>query len=98
MTHPSNPYTSTGEEAHAKTISANDIKNLIQKQGKATIENREVILKSPAFADPKLQEIIKDAALTVKPVGNADANGECEYELNANGKSVKIKVECKKCN
>ena len=98
MTHPSNPCTSTGEKAHAKTISANDIKNLIQKQGNATIENCEFVLKNPAFADPKLQAIIIDPALTVKSVGTPAANGECEYELNANGKSVKIKVECKKCN
>jgi len=55
-------------------------------------------LKSPAATDPKLQEIIKDPAFAVKPVGGAAANGECEYEVSANGKSVKIKLDCKSCN
>ena len=93
MTFPNNPT-----ETHTKNIQASDIKNLIQKQGKLTINNKEFVLKSPAATDPKLQEIIKDPAFAVKPVGGAAANGECEYEVSANGKSVKIKLDCKSCN
>jgi len=87
----------TGNQSQTKTIQASDIKSLIQKEGKATINDKELVLKSPASTDPKLQEIVKDPALSVKPIGSATANGECEYELSANGKSVKIKVECKSC-
>ena len=90
--------TTTGEQSHTKTIQASDIKTLIQKQGKTTINNKEFVLKSPSSTDTKLQEIIKDPSFAVKAVGATSATGESEYELNANGKSVKIKVECKKCN
>jgi hypothetical protein len=88
---------STGCQTETKNIQASDIKNLIQNQGKATVGDKEFCLKSPSATDPKLQEIVKDPALTVKPVNGAAANGECEYELNANGKSVKIKIDCKTC-
>jgi hypothetical protein len=92
-------YNPTGtDQTSAKAIQASDIKSLIQRQGKATINDKEVVLKSPAATDPKLQEIIKDPALTVKAVGSPGANGEREYELTANGKSVKIKVDCKSCH
>jgi len=90
-------YNPEGTQAQTKTIQVSDIKSLIQREGKATLNDKELILKSPAPTDPKLQEIIKDPALSIKPVGSATANGECEYELNANGKSVKIKVACKSC-
>ena len=91
-------YNPTGTQAETKTFQASDIKSLIQKQGKATINNKEFVLKSPASSDPKLQEIVKDPSLSVKAVGTAGANGEREYELTANGKSVKIKVDCKTCH
>jgi hypothetical protein len=91
--------TTTGsEQTHTKAIQASDIKSLIQKQGKTTINNKEFVLKSPSSTDPKLQEIIKDPSFAVKTVGATSATGESEYELNANGKSVKIKVECKNCH
>ena len=93
----SNDTTGTGTQNQTKNIQASDIKKLIQNHGKATIEGKEFSLKSPAATDPKLQEIIKDPALTVKPINGAAANGECEYDLSANGKSVKIKIDCKSC-
>jgi len=93
-----NTYNPTGTQTGTKTIQASDIISLIQRQGKATINDKEVTLKSPAASDPKLQEIIKDPSLSVKPVGSPAANGEREYELSSNGKSVKIKIECKKCD
>ncbi|MBA3814640.1 MAG: hypothetical protein H0X26_09230 [Alphaproteobacteria bacterium] len=94
---PYNPNTQGGENQHQKTFQASDIKALIQKQGKTTIGDKEVTLKAPSATDPKLQEIIKDPSFTVKPVGNPSSNGECEYDLTANGQSVKIKVDCKSC-
>lgn len=92
MTFTNNP---TGTQTQAKNIQAGDIKKLVQNQGKTTIGEKEFCLKSPASTDHNLQEIVKDPALTVKPVNGAAANGECEYELSANGKSVKIKIDCK---
>ena len=93
-----NPYNPTENQAQTRTIQASDIKALIQKQGKTTIDDKEFVLKSPAASDPKLQEIVKDPSLTVKSINGAAANGECEYELSAHGKSVKIKIDCKKCH
>lgn len=87
----------TGAQTQAKNIQASDIKKLIQNHGKATVGEKEYYLKSPAATDPKLQEILKDPALTVKSVNGDTANGECEYDLSANGKSVKIKIDCKSC-
>lgn len=87
----------TGKQTHAKTFQASDIKNLVRQQGRATIGDQECTLKDPAASDPKLQAIINDPALSVKPIGNASGNGQCEYELSANGKSVKIKVDSKEC-
>ena len=95
MTHTNDP---TNNQTHTCTIQPSDIKNLIQQQGKLTINNKEFVLKSPTVTDPKLQEIVKDPAFSVKPVGDAAPNGECEYEVSANGKSVKIKLDCKSCN
>lgn len=86
MTKTDNPNT--------KTFQAHEIKSLIQRQGRATIGDQEVVLKHPAHTDPKLQEIVNDPTLSVKPIGSPAPNGECEYELSANGKTVKIKVEC----
>ena len=94
----SNTYNPTGTQSHAKTIQPSDIKSLIQKQGKATIDEQELTLKSPALNDAKLQEIIKDPALSIKATSNPSANGEREFELSANGKSVKIKIDCKNCH
>ena len=93
-----NTYNPTGTQTGTKTIQASDIISLIQRQGKATINDKEVTLKSPTASDPKLQEIIKDPSLSVKPVGSPSANGERKYELSANGKSVKIKIDCKNCH
>lgn len=90
--------TGTGTQTQAKTFQASDIKTLIQQQGKATIGTQAFTLTSPASTDPKLQEIVKDPSFSVKTVGSQSSNGECEYELSANGKSVKIKVDCKKCS
>ena len=85
----------TGTQTQPKSIQASDIKNLIQRQGKTTIGNRVFTLKHPASTDPKLQAIINDPSVSVTPIGNATTNGQCEYELSANGKTVKIKVDSK---
>jgi len=79
------------------SIQTSDIKSLIQGEGKATIGDKELVLKSRASTDPKLLEIMKDPTLSVKPIGSPAENGECEYELSANGKLVKVKVACKSC-
>jgi len=81
-----------------KIIQKSEIKDLIQRRGKLTTGDRELVLKSPVSTDPKLQEIINDPDLSVKPVGSPAANGENEYELTANGKSIKIKFDRKERN
>lgn len=78
------------------TIQASDIKSLIQKQGKTTINGKEFVLKSPLSTDTKLQQIINAQNFSVKSVGAPSSNGDAEYELSANGQSVKIKVNAQK--
>jgi len=97
MTFTNNP-TGTGTQTSTKTFQPADIKKLVQNQGKTTINNQEFVLKSPAATDHNLQEIVKDPSFSVKPVGGTASNGACELELSANGKSVKIKVDCNSCN
>jgi hypothetical protein len=97
MTYTNNP-TGTGTQTSTKTFQPADIKKLVQSQGKAMIHDKEFVLKSPAATDHNLQEIVKDPSFSVKPVGGTAANGACEYELSAKGKSVKIKVDCNSCH
>lgn len=87
--------TGAGGGTQARTFQPSDIKSLVQKQGRATINDREIVLKSPAATDPKLQEIVKDPALSVRALSSTSTNGESEYELSANGKSVKIRINSK---
>ena len=81
----------------AKTFKASEIKSIVQGNGKTTVGDRDCVLKHPASSDPKLQEIVNNPALTVKSVGSPSAQGECEYELSAEGKTVNIKFDTKKC-
>lgn len=83
------------QNQNTRNFQPNDIKGLIQRQGRAIIDDKEIVLKSPAVSDPKLQEIIKDPTLAVNPVTTNPENGEREYELTANGKSVNIKIDCR---
>ena len=93
-----NTSNTTGTHTHTKTFQPSEIKTLIQNQGKATFGNQEFVLKSPAWTDANLGEIIKDPSFSVKTSSATTANGGCEYELNSNGKTVKISVDCKKHN
>ncbi len=95
---PYTPNTQGNTNQRQNTFQAADIKALIQKQGKATIGDKEITLKTPAATDPKLQEIIKDPSFAIKPVGNPTSTGESEYDVSANGKSIKIKIDCKNCD
>ena len=93
-----NTSNTTGTQTQSKSFQPSEIKTLIQNQGKATFGDQDFVLKSPVSTDATLQEIIRDPSFTVKTSSPTSVNGECEYELKANGKSVKIKVNCKKHN
>jgi hypothetical protein len=95
---PYTPNTQGGANQPQRQFQPADIKALIQKQGKTIIGNQEITLKTPSHTDPKLQEIIKDPSFSVRPIGNPTPAGEYEYDLSANGQSVKIKVDFKKSN
>lgn len=73
-----------------------DIKSLVQGQGRATIGERECVLKYPAVTDQKLQQIVNNPSFSAKPVGATPNHGEWEYELSAQGQTVNIKFEATK--
>jgi len=81
----------------SKDIQTSHIKDLVQRQGKSTVGDTSIQLKSPAFNDPHLQTIINDPTVSIKPVGKQTPEGNSEYELSANGKSVKVKISCTNC-
>lgn len=93
MTDRFNP---TENQTQKQTIQPNDIKALIQKQGKAKIGNQEFTLQQPAATDRELQNIINDPSLSVRAINHS--NGQAEYELSAKGRSVKIKIGVKTIN
>ena len=73
-----------------------DIKSLVQQQGKAIEGDKEFTLKEPSAADPTLQAAMNDPHLEIKSIGNQTKAGEMYYDLRANGKMVRIKVTCHK--
>ena len=82
-------YNPTGTQ---QTLQSSEIKSLIQKHGRVTFGDTEFVLKHPTPTDPTLQEIVNDPAFTATPAGRPSENGDCEYDLRASGKSLKIKV------
>lgn len=68
-----------------------DIKALIQRQGRTTIGNQEIILKNPQATDPKLQAIINDPSLIVRSI-RREGEREAEIELGARDKTIKLRV------
>lgn len=86
-------FNQTGTQTHTPTIHPSDVKALIQKQGKIVLGNKELTLKAPLASDPKLQAIVNDPSFAVKPLKSV--NGQGEYELTAQGKSLNIKIDAK---
>lgn len=88
----------TPSEIHKRleNFKPEDIKNLVQQQGKATEGDKEFILKDPAPTDLKLQAILDDPNLEIKSIGNQTKSGEMYFDLRANGSKVRIKVACHK--
>jgi hypothetical protein len=83
---------SQNDPQYASQLQAHEIKSLVQNQGKANIAGKEWKLHHPEHNDTTLQEIISDPQLSAKLLGAPTPDGECTYELQGNGKSLKIKV------
>jgi len=73
-------------------VTPQDIKTLVQSQGKMIEGNREFILKEPALTDAHLQVMLNDPYLEVKPIGNQTKNGEMYYDLKGDGRQIRIKI------
>lgn len=84
------------ENQRQERIQPNDIKAIIQKQGKTKIGNEEFTLQQPSATDRELQEIINDPSVTIKKIN--ESKDKREYELNAKGKTIKIKIDVKSIN
>lgn len=74
------------------TLQANDIKKLVQNQGKANCAGRDCVLKNPTHNDAQLQSIIKDPSFTAKPIGTPNEKGEWSYQLTSGDKSLKVTI------
>lgn len=85
--------TGTGQQTGTPRIQPTDLKNLIQKQGRATIGNQEYTLREPQANDPKLQAIANDPSFTITPI--QASNGKAEYEITARDKTIKITIDIK---
>jgi hypothetical protein len=81
---------------HLQNLKPEDIKSLVQQQGKATKGDKEIILRDPPVTDPNLQSIIYDPYLEVKSIGNQTKDGEMYFDLKADSKQLRIKVTCQK--
>ena len=74
-------------------LQTSHVQSLFQNQGRSTINNQEHILVSPSFDDPAVEEYSKAGDFTVTQIGSPSENGECVYELRAEGKPpLKITV------
>lgn len=76
------------------TLQPQDIKNLVMNQGRTRVGNKEFTLNNPDAQDQNLQSIINDHNFSARPVGDSTPDGKRTYELNGNGKSIKITVKC----
>lgn len=76
-----------------KELQPHEIKSLVQNHGKANIDGKEWKLNNPEHNDTTLQTIIQDPKLSTKLLGSPSQEGEFHYELQGNGKSVKIKIK-----
>jgi len=81
---------------HLQNLKPEDIKSLVQQQGKLREGDKEIILHDPAVTDPNLQAIIYDPNLEIRSIGNQTKDGEMYYDLKADSKQVRIKVTCQK--
>ncbi len=90
--------TAHSSETHIRleNFKPQDIKSLVQQEGKAREGNKEFTLKEPSSTDPTLQAVINDPNFEIKSIGNQIKSGEMYYDLRANGKMVRIKVTCHK--
>lgn len=79
-----------------KTIQSSDIVALLQNKGKVTLNGQTLVLKEPSATDPRFQEMINEPTLSVTPIGKPSERGECEYELRSTGRTLTIKIDCKK--
>lgn len=88
----------TPSEIHTclENLKPQDIKNLVQQQGKVTEGDKEFILRDPAPTDLKLQAILNDPNVEIKSIGDQTQSGVMYYDLKANGSQVRIKVACQK--
>jgi hypothetical protein len=75
-----------------RDLQPHEIKNLIEKHGKASMGGKVFKLLYPPPTDPKLLAIINDPKFTSKIVGFPTTNGECTYEVKGDAKSLKIKI------
>jgi len=73
-----------------------DVKKLVQLEGKAKEGDMEFILKDPSPTDPHLKAIINDPNFEVRSIGNQTKSGEMYYDLRATGKQLRIRVICQK--
>src|SRR5476649_389075 len=86
----------TSTEAHTRLINfrPEDVKNLVQFNGKAKEGNFEFVLKTPAVTDAHLKSVLNDPYVEIRTVKDQTTTGEMYFDLVANARHVRIKVIC----
>ncbi|MBA3813130.1 MAG: hypothetical protein H0X26_01350 [Alphaproteobacteria bacterium] len=79
-----------------ENFKAEDIKTLVQAQGKAIEGDKEFILKDIDPADPTLQMIINDPYFEVISIGDQTKSAEMYYDLKGGGRQIRVRVVCHK--
>jgi hypothetical protein len=78
-------------------IKPSDIRNLVENSGKATINNKNMELRNPYYADFELQKIVNDGSMTIELLDTPTLSGIKEYELHSDAGSIKVKIYCPHC-
>lgn len=87
---------SSDARTRLENFNVNDIKKLVQQNGKATEGDKVFELKEPSLTDPNFQALINDPYLEIKSIGEQHKSGEMYYDLKGMGRQLRIKVTCRK--
>ena len=90
--HPAHPDV----KIRLENLKPEDIKTLVQNEGKTVEGDKEIILKEPLLTDPTLQAIINGPEFEMRSIGDQIKNEEMYFDLHSGERQLRIKVLCHK--
>lgn len=85
---------SLGAHSRLENFRPEDIKKLVQLNGRAKEGNFEFVLQTPPVTDAHLIAVVNDPDLEINPIGSQIKKGEMYFDLKANGRHVRVKIIC----